>query len=465
MRRTNRLTQAIVDKAMPKMVEKRSPDFSLFRAAVGVTGRDEYIKSKTSKGPVHTMMADGNGLYLNLSVGKNNTVNRSWLWRFNTGEQVQAKAPFGAASGRLRPRQRLMGLGSADTSTGGLSLAEARAKVLALRHAKLVDDIADPLAIKHGQRTEAAIVKAKAMTFADCAAAYVADHSSGWRSLKHSKQWLTSLEQHCADLMPLPVQAVDEAMVIKALRRLWTDGKVVTGQRVRGRIEHVLDWARVNKQRPENEANIARWKGHLQHVLAAAPDPRHMKACPWRELPAFMASLRKVEGIRARALEFMILTAGTRTGSVLRSTWREIDEENRLWLIPASHMKRNREHRIPLVDDAFAIIAGLDRNSPRLFPVGENAMRNVAGRIRDDIDPHGFRSSFADFAAFHGWNPHEVDEALGHQVGSKVSRAYRRTGDWLERRRIMLAQWAEFLRGQTATEVGNVVPLIAKVSA
>jgi integrase len=143
----------------------------------------------------------------------------------------------------------------------------------------------------------------------------------------------------------------------------------------------------------------------------------------------------------------------------LKSTWDEIDEKNRVWLIPAEHLKRGREHRIPLGDDAFAIIAGLDRGSPRLFPVGDDAMRKVCERIRDDVDVHGFRSTFADWAAFQGWPPHEVDEALGHQVGSKVSRAYRRTGDWLERRRLMLAQWADFCR-HGITEAGdNIVRL------
>lgn len=117
--------QAQVDRAMPKRV--RTP-------AEKLGGPPDHIVIRY----VHTMLADSNGLYLNLSVGKDNQVRRSWLWRFNTGERVQAKAPFGAASGKIRPRQRLMGLGSADTNTGGLSLAEARAKVLALRHAKLV---------------------------------------------------------------------------------------------------------------------------------------------------------------------------------------------------------------------------------------------------------------------------------------------------------------------------------------
>jgi hypothetical protein len=256
MRRTNRLTQATVDKAMPKRV--KTP-------AEKIGGPPGHIVIRY----VHTMLADGNGLYLNLSVGKNG-INRSWLWRFNTGEKVQGKSGRIGVAGKIRPRQRLMGIGSADVATGGLSLAEARAKALALRHAKLIGEVADPLAVKHAERTEAAIAKAKAMTFADCASAYVAAHSSGWRSVKHAKQWLTSLEQHCADLMPLPVQAIDEAMVITCLRRLWID-KIVTGQRVRGRIERILDWARVNKLRPDHEANIARWKGHLSIILAAAP--------------------------------------------------------------------------------------------------------------------------------------------------------------------------------------------------
>jgi integrase len=406
---------------------------------------------------VHTMLCDSNGLYLDISIGKDGSIRKSWLWRFNPGQKVISKN----GAGKERPRQRWMGLGSADVSKGGLTLADARNKVVALRKAKLIDGV-DPLEVKHGARVEAAVAKAKAMTFGDCAAAYVATHSLGWRSAKHAKQWLTSLEQHCVDLMPLPIQVIDEAILVTCLRRLWSDGKIVTGQRVRGRIERTLDWARVNKLRPDNEANIARWKGHLSVILTAAPKPKHMKPCPWRELPQFMASLNNKiadDGdVAAMALAWVILT-WVRTGTVRQAEWNEIDETDRIWKIPASHMKRNNVLRIPLPDDAMSLLSRLDRGSKRIFPIGPEAMRRVCKKIRDDVDVHGFRGSGKDWAIWSGYNRDLIDEQLGH-VDDPVSLAYRQTEDWLEQRRGMMTAYSAFCSGRESGD--NVVQMAGR---
>jgi integrase len=469
MTRRVKLTQAIVDRAKPKTVTTRPPDYNFFRSAEVVeqdeetgervrTGKPadpEYVRThQPITRPVHTMLCDSNGLYLDISVGKDGSIRKSWLWRFNPGQKVRS------ANGKERPRQRWMGIGSADVSKGGLSLADARNKVVALRKAKLIDGV-DPLEVKHSVRIEAAVAKAKAMTFADCAAAYVAAHSSGWRSVKHAKQWSSTLEQHCADLMPLPIQMIDEAMVIKCLRRLWTDGRIVTGQRVRGRIEKTLDWARVNKLRPENEANIARWKGHLSVILGPAPKPKHMKPCPWRELPAFMASLNnKIDDgdVAAMALSWLVQT-WARTRSVRLAEWNEIDETDQIWTIPAVHMKRFNTLRVPISDDMMALLSKLDRGTKRIFPITEDAMRRVCKKIRDDVDVHGFRGTGKDWAVWSGYNRDLIDEQLGH-VDDPVSLAYRQTEDWLEQRRGMMTAYSAFCSGRESGD--NVVQMAGR---
>jgi integrase len=448
MKRTNRLTQAQVDKAMPKRV--RTP-------AEQMPGNTAALAGQFVLHYVHTVMADGNGLYLNLSVGKSG-INKSWLWRFNTGEKVQGKSGRIGVAGKIRPRQRLMGLGSADVASGGLSLAEARAKVVALRHAKLIGEVPDPLAIKHAERTETAIAKAKAMSFGDCMAAFIADHGANWKSAKHSRQWRKSLEDHAADLIPLPVSAIDDVLVINVLRRMFSSGKIVTGQRVRQRIESVLNHARVHKQRPDNERNPAQWTDHLAHVFGQQnAKVKHFRRIPWEEVPAFWTRLQGMEGLTAEAVRFALLTT-VRTGTLLKATWNEIQGD--LWVIPAEDMKRERDHQIPLPSDAVALLARLPRNEDRIFPINEHAMLAAVKTIRDTT-VHGIsRSSSADYLAKQGFPPYEIDLLLAHAVGNKTSRGYRRDdGVSTPVRAAMLQRWADFMVGRAGA--GNVVQLRA----
>jgi len=348
-----------------------------------------------------------------------------------------------------------MGLGSADVSRGGLTLAEARSKVLELRKSKLIDGT-DPLDIKHGARNEAAIAKARSMTFGDCAAGYVADHCSEWRSAKYARQWMNGLQQHCADLMPLPIQSVDEAMVIKTLRRIWNDGKIVTGQNVRGRIEKILDWARVHKFRPEGEANIARWRGYLEHILARTPSAEHFTAVPYQEMPVVFAAIRENNSMVSLALQWTILTTA-RTGSVLKMTKSEVKDD--IWVVPAAHTKRNKELLVPLNQDMRNILAQLPKEG-KLFLIPKDAMRNLLLKIRTGATVHGSsRSGFADFAANAGFSSDEIDECLAHSIGKGTSRAYRRGSDsWLSRRKLLGQRWADFLHGRSEGDV--VVPMV-----
>ena len=211
------------------------------------------------------------------------------------------------------------GLGSAQD----VSLEKARKKNTAARDLRLNDGL-DPIETRRAKKAKQKLDAAKAMTFKQCAEAYIAAHSVGWKNEKHRYQWPQSLGAFVYPVFgDLPVQAIDTQLVVNALKAIWTT-KPETATRVRGRIERILDWARVSGFR-EGE-NPARWKGHLDHLLPARAKVQgveHHAALPYREIPAFMAALRVQDGISARALEFAILTAG-RTGEILNMTWGKL---------------------------------------------------------------------------------------------------------------------------------------------
>ena len=396
----------------------------------------------------HTLINDGGNLYLQVRMGPDGTVHRSYLYRVETGETN--------ASGKRR--RRWMGLGS----TSDISLTDARNRAAELRRSKLVDGIRDPLAVKESKRMAVALAKAKAaMTFDECRDAYIADNHMKWKSARHAALWGSSLEQHISPVFGgVNVADVDRELVIQALRPLM---KTIpeTGRRVMGRIETVLAWAAAHDKRPANEANPASWKLSLRFVFPNRRDVApvvHMRGCPWRELPQVMAALKQIEGVEAAALTWTILT-GARTGSVLKATWSAIDEVNHIWSIPAADMKRGNAMRVPLSDDAMAVLAKCDRNGKRLFPIGEKAMREVLAKVREGLHVHGFRQTMTEWATFSGYDRDLIDEQLGHAVGGIVHRSYRLIEDWLERRRAMCSAFGAFAMGRTATDVGNVVPM------
>lgn len=202
----------------------------------------------------------------------------------------------------------------------------------------------------------------------------------------------------------MPVKAIDVDLVRQVIEPLWNH-KTETASRVLGRIEMVLDWATVNKRRSGD--NPARWHGYLDKVLPAKtkvrPVVHHRALRRYAEIAGFVDELRQREGVAARALEFLILTAG-RTGEVLGATWREIDEERRQWTIPAARMKAVRDHEVPLSAPALAILHAMKevRQDDFVFPsarpgrpLSNMALLAVLGRMgRGDLTAHGFRSTF-----------------------------------------------------------------------
>jgi integrase len=400
------------------------------------TGRLTALKVERTRG--RGMYADGGGLYLRVTPDGT----KNWVYRY-----------------MLDGRPRWMGLGPLAL----YGLQEARAKALEAR--RLRHEGIDPIETRRAQRAKARLDAAKAITFRECADNYVRAHRAAWRNSKHAEPIIGML----------PVQSVDTALVLKVLEPIWIK-KPETASRLRQRIEKILDYAKVRGYR-EGE-NPARWRGHLDKLLPPISKVRkveHHAALPYTALPAFLTSLREQEGMAARALEFAILTAA-RTSEVLGARWSEIDQNAKVWTIPAGRMKAGKEHRVPLSDRALAIlkaakpaneIAEISQQfvfiggKPGL-PLSNMAFLMLLRRMkRDDLTAHGFRSTFRDWCAERTNFPSEVAEmALAHTVGDKVEAAYRR-GDMFDRRRGLMQQWAGFCMTPTDQDRGKIVAMRA----
>lgn len=364
----------------------------------------------------------------------------------------------------LDGRRRDMGLGSfAD-----LPLAEAREKAGEQR--KLVLQGIDPLDAKRELRDARKATHAKRVTFRQCVEGYLDAHGDGWRSPKHRAQWRSTLETYCGPLFgDLDVAAIDTPLVLRVLEPIWKT-KTETAARLRGRIENVLAWATVRKYRQGE--NPARWKGHLDQLLAKPSKIakiEHYAALPYREIGSFMQALRKQEGVGARALEFAILTAA-RSGEVRGATWAEVNIEDRAWTVPAGRMKASKEHRVPLSDAAMKVIKEMTacRLGDHIFPgakegtpMSDMSLAAVLRRMgRSDITVHGFRSTFRDWAAESTAYPSEMAEmALAHTITDKTEAAYRR-GTLFEKRARMMADWEAYC-AKLPSE-GVVVPIKRK---
>ena len=383
-----------------------------------------------------------NGLALQISP----TGSRSWILRYADGG-----------------KRREMGLGSFP----GVGLAGARSR--ASEEREKLDKGTDPILNRRLARSALKVKRIAAITFEKAAHTYMDAQESGWSNAKHAQQWRNSLETYAYPLIgSLLVGDVNQNNVLAVLEPIWKT-KTETASRLRGRIEQVLDWATVRGYR--EGLNPARWRGHLDKLL---PSPKkisavaHHAALPYTEAGAFMVALRAQSGMGARALEFGILTAA-RSGEVRGATWAEIDLQGRRWAIPKDRMKAGREHRVPLSDAALEILSALPKLaesalvfwSPRGGQLSDMALTAVLRRMKVSAVPHGFRSTFRDWAAERTNYPNEVAEmALAHTVGDKVEAAYRR-GDMLEKRAMMMSDWAAYC-AQASVESAQVIPIHAR---
>jgi integrase len=343
-------------------------------------------------------------------------------------------------------KRREMGLG------GYPAVPLADAHRLAREAREAISKGTDPIASKRAARSAMRATIAAARTFRQCAEAYLAAHESGWKTPRQGKLWAATLEAYAYPAMgSLLVRDVAKEHVLEALRPIWTT-KTETASRVRSRIELVLSYATQAGYRPEG-LNPARWRGGLDKLL---PKPskvatvEHHPALPVADVGAFMVKLRGAEGMGARALEFAILTAA-RSGEVRGATWAEIDRDAKVWAIPGPRMKGGREHRVPLSAEALALLAAMPQGegfifkAPRGGALSDMTLSAVLRRMNVPAVPHGFRSTFRDWAAERTNYPNELAEmALAHAIGSKAEAAYRR-GDMLERRSAVMSAWAAFL--------------------
>jgi integrase len=405
-------------------------------------GRLTASKAKNAKprpGGKAALLCDGGGLWLQVSAGKDGQVNRSWIFRYAAADTKVSRA------GREYRRERQMGLGPLYT----VGLAEAREMAREAR--LLVRQRKDPLDEKNAARAAARAAQAKRQTFAEVAEAYLRKNEDHWKSAMHRYQWRGTLREYILPVLGrMDVEAIDTAAVLQVLEPIWTVIPETAG-RIRGRIETVLNFA------GRNDANPARWKGHLEHKLAKRNKTRtveHLAALPYTKIGAFMAELRAVDDVAARALEFTILCA-TRTAETIAARWSEFDLDQRLWIIPALRTKRDKEHRVPLSDAAFAIVKAMAaaRIDDRVFPIGMHKMRVCLRELHPDITVHGFRATFRSWAGGCTMHPRDVCEtSLGHSIGNAVEMAYQRDA-LVTKRRVLMADWAEFCASDRAANV------------
>jgi integrase len=341
-----------------------------------------------------------------------------------------------------------MGLGSFPD----VSLAEAREAARIAR--KQARDGLDPIEARKaaGRATP---------SFTRCAAEYIRAHRRGWRNAKHGRQWVSTLKAYARPVIGgKAIDRIETEDILAILKPIWHT-KTETAKRVQGRIENILDYAAAHKYR--DPVNPARWRGHLDKLLprpTRVQKPKHHPAMPYAEVPAFFAELEAIGTPSALALQFMILTA-TRTNEVIQAQWSEIDIDQAIWTVPAERMKAGREHRVPLADAALRVLQRLPRveSNPYVFvgslraqPLSNQAMLTQMRRLgfgstgdRGRYVPHGFRSSFRDWAGEVSNFPRDIAEmALAHVIENKTEAAYAR-GDLIAKRRRLMREWAMYI--------------------
>ena len=364
---------------------------------------------------------------------------KSWIMRISTGETRISK------TGKPFVARRDIGLGGFPDVT----LAGARVGARKLREQLSLG--VDPVAEKKAAREVLRAVRAKRITFAD--AAHRCHATKVFSNAKHRQDWIASLERHAFEhIGELPVGAVELPHIMNVLEPIWRT-RTETATRVRQRLESVLKWATVAKHRTGE--NPAKWKDNLEELLPAPKKitkVKHHAALPWELVPDFMADLRKRNGITARALEFVILTA-SRSGEARGARWDEFDIAGRVWTVPADRMKSRKPHRVPLSDAAVKVLEALPRmagsnivfTAPRGGELSDTSLLMVARRMEVDAVPHGFRSTFKDWCRSATAYADEVSElALAH-VNNDATRAAYARDELLPRRAKLMQEWARYL--------------------
>lgn len=404
---------------------------------------DKGIKAINRPGYHADRHPDFKGLYLQVTEGKSGFA-KSWVFRYTSP---------------LSGKRREKGLGQLAACPLSKARAEAR---------KLWQQVKAGLDPIEEARLDSAAKKAgkhQSITFDDVAKACIAAKRQEWRNAKHASQWTNTLNTYASPLLgKLPIQQVDTAAVLSVLEPIWST-KTETATRVRQRIETVIDYAKAREQ--YQGENPARLQGHLAQLLPKAQKIKrvqHHPALPYADLPAFVVHLRAKGGLAALALEFLILTAA-RTGEVIGATWDEVDLERHIWTVPTERMKTGRSHRVALNTRAVEILKKLQETAASgfIFPghkqssdtgLSNGAMLALMKGMPEyaRFTPHGFRSSFRDWAAEQTNYQHEVVEmALAHTIRNQVEAAYRR-GDLLDKRALLMTDWGRYVNSKPDLE-------------
>ncbi len=366
---------------------------------------------------------DGEGLHLKVSKGGG----KSWILRTV-----------------VHGRRRDFGLGSASL----VPLAEARE--ISRSYRKIARQGGDPMALR----------KQKEILFSEAARRVHEQRLPTWRNAKHASGWLSAVERFAFPILgDRLISTIETADINSVISPLWTT-KHETARRLKQRLSTIFDWAKGNGFYPhENPLN-----GITESLPKMKRDPEHMAAMHWRDLPAFIHALNEREGVSARTLEFIILTAA-RSNEARGARWDEIDVDAQTWTVPGDRMKRGKPHRVPLSPEAMQVVEqqrGLDDDY--IFP---SATRGKDGSTRpqsvmvfkalfkrmgqDGFTTHGFRSTFRDWCSEQAMVQREVAEmALAHAISSQTERAYARS-DLFDRRRSLMEAWAAYATGKHGT--------------
>ena len=387
--------------------------------------------------------ADGDGLYLIVS----GATSKNWTYRY-----------------WKQGKQRWLGLGSfKDVSLKDARLARdaARLRVKGDRTTPGVDIVQEKRAAR--EEAKAVEIKVTLPTFEQCAETYIREHWSTW-SKKHRNQWPSSLKRYAYPIIgKLTILEIKPSHIYELLRPIWVE-KRETANRVRGRIETII--AKNVDVDDTDFRNAAELTKQLREKLPKRPKRvvRHHPALPYAEAPQFMADLSAAGGVAASMLRFLIFTA-CRTNEVVVARWSEIDRPSSTWKIPGERMKMRQDHVVPLPATALAILdkMGDGAQGELIFPNSEggifsdNTMLAVLDRLGyGQVTVHGFRSTFATWAEECTDYPDGVREAaLAHKYKSETTAAYQR-GQKLEKRRVLMKDWAQFLEGSSVIRLGKV---------
>jgi integrase len=401
---------------------------------------DKELKSLTKVG----RHGDGGGLYLLIKPDGT----RAWILLYRFGG-----------------KRREMGFGRAGDKPGEVKLAAARREADKAR--LQISAGIDPIEARRKapppetESTATEIDPTPKVTLGAFATSYIDMKRAQWRGRDTETSWRRTFTRYAAALAETPIAEIDTDQVLSILRPIW-ETHAETASKTRERVEEVLDAAKAAGHRTGD--NPARWRGHLSHFLPKRKvlQRGHHPALPYERVPAFFEALAQRNGVSHRALEWTILTAG-RESMTLQATWGEVDFERKVWAIPAERMKMDTDHRVPLSDAALAVLEKVkppERHPTDLIfpggkagePLSDAAMDKVVRELAPGYVPHGFRSTFRDWAGDETEFARELaEEALAHKVGDATERAYRRR-DALEKRRKLMEAWGAFCAGGEVAE-------------